>query len=131
MLSSRLQEIASGREPFPIALGRLGCFPNIRNPRVLWVGIIEGTEPLAGLARLIDTACNQLGFAPEDKPFRPHLTIARAGFNGHSGLNLDDHVTFQSRATVSSYALIESKLLPTGAQYRAINHFELGKPGHD
>src|SRR5258708_3409148 len=64
------------REPFEIALGGLGWFPNERSPRVLWAGVHAGPE-LAGLARDIDEALAGAGVAKEERAFAPHLTLAR------------------------------------------------------
>jgi 2'-5' RNA ligase len=131
LLRSRLQEVTSAQNPFSLALGQLGCFPNRYTPRVLWIGITEGAEQLATLSKLIDAACAQLGFAAAEQPFRPHLTIARAGSNSCPAFNPEPNVIFQNRCLVSSYALVESKLLRTGAQYKIIDDFGFGKPEHD
>ncbi len=64
--------------PFPrciINAKGLGVFPGLRRPRVLWVGL-DG-QPLIALAAKVEEAVTGLGFAPEERPFRPHLTIGR------------------------------------------------------
>ena len=55
--------------------------PSRRRPRVFWVGL--DCAPLAALAAAIDAALVPLGFAPEQRPFRPHITLGRA--TGGSG----------------------------------------------
>lgn len=64
------------REPFEISLHGLGWFPNERAPRVLWVGVHAGPE-LAALAQQIEQRLEAIGVAREDRPFAPHLTLAR------------------------------------------------------
>lgn len=64
------------REPFEVELHDLGWFPNERSPRVLWVGVHAGPA-LEKLARDIDNRLAPLGVPKEDRPFSPHLTLAR------------------------------------------------------
>jgi 2'-5' RNA ligase len=64
------------REPFEVEIRDLGWFPNERSPRVLWAGVHAGPE-LEKLARDIENRLAILGVAKEDRPFAPHLTLAR------------------------------------------------------
>ena len=59
-----------------VAIRGLGWFPDDRRPRVLWAGI-EGGEPLTMLARTTERAVAVLGVPVEDRPYSPHLTLAR------------------------------------------------------
>jgi len=59
-----------------IALQGLGWFPNADRPHVLFAGI-QVPAGLATLARDTEAACAQLGIEPENRPFQPHLTLAR------------------------------------------------------
>lgn len=63
-------------EPFRLRLGGIGAFPNRRRATVVWVGV-EADSALADLAALIEDAVVMAGFEPEDRPFVPHLTVAR------------------------------------------------------
>ena len=65
---------ASG--PIEIAVRGLGWFPNERRPRVFWAGI-DGGEPLQSLAHATEQAVAQLGVPVEERPYSPHLTLAR------------------------------------------------------
>jgi RNA 2',3'-cyclic 3'-phosphodiesterase len=64
--------------PFAIELAGAGSFPPGRRPRTLWIGLAEGAEALSDLARSTHTALQEAGWPPEDRPFRPHLTVARS-----------------------------------------------------
>jgi len=65
---SHLRSFAAGR----------GAFPNIHNPKTLWIGIEDGGEDLKQLAGAIDEALKtKLGYAREHRGFHPHLTIGR------------------------------------------------------
>lgn len=59
----------------------LGVFPTLTRPRVVWVGL--DCPPLARVAAAVDTALTPLGFAPETRPFRAHITLGRV--NGPHG----------------------------------------------
>jgi len=74
-LSDTLQKVAQ-RVPFELELKDLGWFPNERSPRVLWVGI-RREKALRDLAQETEECLFTLGIAKEDRPFTPHLTLAR------------------------------------------------------
>jgi 2'-5' RNA ligase len=80
----RLQELATAiattaaeAVPFPIELSGGGAFPNQYRPRVLWIGMGQGTSELRALAARLDVELERLGWSPEDRPLTPHLTLAR------------------------------------------------------
>jgi RNA 2',3'-cyclic 3'-phosphodiesterase len=54
-----------------------GYFPDIRRPRIFWVGLGKGMEQARELATRVEATCAGLGFAREERTFRPHLTVAR------------------------------------------------------
>lgn len=121
--------IAAGTEmdPFTLTLGLLGAFPSVRSPRVLWIGVSQGAENLRLLAATVEESCLTAGFLASDKPFQPHLTIARVG-KDHPAPQLPQfHVSFETQTPVSGFALIESDLRPSGPVYRTIKEFPLKK----
>jgi RNA 2',3'-cyclic 3'-phosphodiesterase len=59
-----------------ISISGVGWFPDVRRPRVFWVGVVAG-EPLATLARATEQAVATLGVAVEARAYSPHLTLAR------------------------------------------------------
>ena len=63
--------------PFTLALGGAGAFPSPRRASVVWLGVSTGAEELAELAGAIAMGTAPLGFVDDDRPFRPHLTLAR------------------------------------------------------
>jgi 2'-5' RNA ligase len=70
--------LAPVRSPQPVTMNFRGAdfFPNARRPRVFWAGV-EASENLAPLAAEVEGALVAVGFAHEQRPFRPHLTLAR------------------------------------------------------
>ena len=71
-----LGDVAEER-PFRITLGGVGAFPNPRRATVVWAGLITGEEELAALAAISEEAAVAAGLEPEERPFRPHLTLSR------------------------------------------------------
>ncbi len=68
-------------EPFELQAGGGGFFPprgvGRWRPRVAWVGLVRGAEACRALAAAVSSAVAPLGFPPEDRPYSPHLTLAR------------------------------------------------------
>jgi 2'-5' RNA ligase len=65
-------------EPPNVRLGGGGAFPRVRRGTVLWVGFSEGVDALGELAACVGAATVTLGYEADGRPFRPHLTVARA-----------------------------------------------------
>ena len=72
-----LESIASACRPFELNFHGLGCFPGLRAPRVIWVGLDRGVESICLLQQAIEESLAQAGFAREERSFTPHLTIGR------------------------------------------------------
>lgn len=68
---------------YRLHLARLGAFPSIERPRVLWVGLGGDLAPLIDLQQRLTVATHRLGFLPEDRPFTPHLTLGRLRPQSH------------------------------------------------
>ncbi len=79
-IAERLRRIEGSA--FEIRCAGYGFFPTAKAPRVFWIGIQAGPQ-LAALAESVDVAVAELGIPREERPFSPHLTLARAG--GRSG----------------------------------------------
>ncbi|RIK15708.1 MAG: hypothetical protein DCC51_14360 [Anaerolineae bacterium] len=69
--------VATSHAPFVMRLGGVGCFPNARRPRVVWVGLAEEEARLVSLKAALDASLAPLDWTPDDKPFRAHLTLGR------------------------------------------------------
>jgi 2'-5' RNA ligase len=112
--------------PIALEVSGLGAFPSPRRPRVLWVGVAEAPDRgrLRALAAAVEREARAAGFAPEDRPFRAHATLARAA----AGLATSPpEGAFEfGRAWVESLTLFRSDLAPGGARYTALATFPLG-----
>jgi 2'-5' RNA ligase len=97
----------------------LGAFPNLRRPRVLWVGL-EG-EGLAELATCVDEAMRRLDFEPERRGFTPHITLGRVnGTRGWSRVEelFKAHLSDDfGECVVDAVTIYRSTLRPDGAVY--------------
>jgi len=119
-----LVDAVAGFAPFTFTAAGLGCFPNIRRPNVIWIGVEEPGGTLARLQVAVEAAVAPLGWHPEKKPFHPHLTLARVRRNvGGSERRAIGEVVARSdlgelgTVSVSGIALIRSDLRPTGPVY--------------
>jgi RNA 2',3'-cyclic 3'-phosphodiesterase len=112
-----------------IPIDRLQAFPSFEKPRVLWVGPSdewlqsESAKQLARLHREIESCCHSFGLAPDEKPFNPHLTLARIKAGDREvGQRLAqsgacDQALSVGVLTVGPLVLMKSKLRPTGPVY--------------
>ena len=76
-ITKAIETASKGIPPFHLEISGLGEFPNLKQPRVLWVGIKGEIDKLVSWQQNIDLALASLGFAKEERPFVPHLTLAR------------------------------------------------------
>ncbi|MDP2265697.1 MAG: RNA 2',3'-cyclic phosphodiesterase, partial [Thiobacillus sp.] len=108
---------------------RVGVFPDLDRPRVIWLGIGGDTQPLEKLQKRIEEGFTTLGFAKENRPFRPHLTLGRVktprGLLGLAEVTENDILYHAGEFTASSLDLIKSDLTPTGAVYTRLACFPL------
>lgn len=76
-LSNAVSRAVAGAASFQVRVEETGVFPKPRAPRVLWIGVKDESEKLVRLQSRLEEECSREGFATEDRPFHPHLTIAR------------------------------------------------------
>lgn len=72
-----LEGALAGRGAPGLSAVGCGAFPKARAPRVVWLGLDGQTEMVAQMARALETALEPLGFEPEKRAFKPHLTLGR------------------------------------------------------
>lgn len=133
-VQAALARAAAQVTPFVITAGELGCFPNNRQPRVVWVGLQEPTGKLARLQRAVEEFVAPLGFPTEGRPFSPHLTLGRVQRHAsRSEVRQIGEVVSASAVgvldemTVTEVSYIKSDLRPSGAVYTTLFRAELGK----
>ena len=120
-LAAALARAATGTRALSLTLGEFGVFPDVKRPRVVWVGIAP--EPgLEILQHRVEQEFAPLGFPTEGRPFRPHVTLGRAARDARpvafAGLKEAlGRLEFTESALVSALDLMESTLQSGGAVY--------------
>ncbi len=123
--TTALRNTAATHAPFDATFDRVGGFPNMGRPRVLWLGLGNGTDELAALAADVRRSLEAAGFEAEDRPFRPHLTLAR--FPKPSAIGDLSEVDVPREAfVVEEVVLFRSQLHNKGARYSVISASTLG-----
>jgi 2'-5' RNA ligase len=127
-ITEAMGKAAQGISPFHLEISGLGTFPNLKQPRVFWVGVGGALDKLSTLQQNIDSALAALGFTKEERPFVPHLTLARIregaltperrGFG-----ELVGSATFEDKypVEVEAIRLMRSQLTPAGALYTCLS----------
>ena len=123
--------LAEQLQPFSrcvISAKGLGVFPDSRRPRILWVGV--ESDELALLAAQIDSALAPLGFVPETRGFKAHLTIGRWREPGRVSRELIAvlerwRAVGFGQSQIDTVNLFQSVLKPEGAEYRRLKTIPL------
>jgi len=123
-LESAVKGLSSGQAgtgSMKITVRGIGVFPGPRNPRVIWLGIQPEDDRLLRLQERIDRALAPLGFPPEKRDFRPHLTLGRVkssrGLDGLMKAMAVHHHFLAGECTLGELHLIQSELKREGAVY--------------
>lgn len=125
-----LRETGRVVKPFSVEVRKLGVFPNLSRPRVLWIGV-HPVDTVSDLQRRLQDRLKSLGFPGEDRPFHPHLTLLRL----KSRKNLSALIEYVEGKGAGEQAgvlkveevhLYQSILKPDGAEYRQLVTARLG-----
>jgi len=127
-ITEAMRRAVRGTAPFSLEVSGLGAFPNLKQIRVLWVGIGGELDRLSTLQQSVDSALAALGFAREERPFVPHLTLARVreGTSAPEKKGFGELVgsaTFEEKypVEVEAIRLMRSQLTPAGAVYTCLS----------
>ena len=119
---------------FALTLGPAEVFPP-RRPRVVALGL-EPVAPLAALAAVVERGVVAAGAPPEERPFRPHVTLGRVRRGRRLRLDAETLRAVTGSVTerrdawdVMETVLFRSDLTPTGAHYTPLARVPLGAPG--
>ncbi len=126
-----LTETLASLGRFQVSLDSAGVFPNTNNPRVLWLGLKDREGVLETLQTGIEKALEQIGFPREQRPFSPHVTLARIKSpRGKRELKSELDALNRQGITphpfdVGEIQLYESQLTPKGSIYTVLANFKL------
>jgi RNA 2',3'-cyclic 3'-phosphodiesterase len=128
-----VNEVAAAIEPFEITCRGVGAFPNLREPRTLWIGIEDGADELKRLQTAIEDGLKtKLGYPKEQRGFHPHLTLGRVkrelpGGRGQLAELLEKHAHFDADlAVIDEVVTFASFLGRQGPSHDALGTSELG-----
>ena len=123
-IAERLKPIVQDFASFKIKLTGSGAFPNLKRPRVYWIGVEEATGTLVKLHDQIDNTLEKEGFEKDQREFSPHLTLGRVEFIEEvQKISTELQRTnfeggeFQPREIV----IMKSELQPSGAVYAPLH----------
>lgn len=128
-LTAALREAFAKHPPLELRLAGGGTFPPRRTARVAWVGMETPGDLLALQADVSDAAVAAVGYEPEERPFSPHVTLARCDPPWPRDAAEKFATAFPGTIgqpwTAESGVLMESKLSPKGASYRVVEALPL------
>lgn len=117
--------------PFDIEASRTGAFPDPSRPRTVWLGMGQGSEEMIALHDAIDLALEPLGYRPENRRYRPHLTIGRVRRSTAEGIQdlgrlLQESAEFDGGlSSVFEVVVLSSEIDRNGPVYEPLGHVEL------
>ncbi|RPI74339.1 MAG: RNA 2',3'-cyclic phosphodiesterase [Desulfobacteraceae bacterium] len=116
--------------PFSVSLKSMGCFPNKKKARVLWLGVGGDLSRMAGFQKILQKDLNPLNVKEEDREFKPHLTLGRFRTPGNQSHLLDSILQQYQNLTspmisLAELVLFKSDLKPGGAIYTKLKTWPL------
>ena len=130
-ISQRLQATLAGFGGFELVCERLGCFPDLRFPRVVWAWIHDAQDRLLQLQRRVDSAVGEFATQPAEKRFVGHVTLGRPKrIQRKEAERLSRFVEAAVGRKFGGWRcevvrLIQSDLTPTGSSYTTLDEFRL------
>ena len=113
---------------FRLSAVGLGAFPDMKAPKVLWIGLKSDGDNIFTLHKNIEDCLQGVHIPPDSRKYRPHLTIARIKTSFPTGLRdfLQDHKDYSfGDCEIDSFKLMESRLSSSGAIYDEIQSYPL------
>jgi len=116
--------------PFLMAVETVGCFPNLRRPRVLWVGIGQGMQELCAIHDALEMPLQELGYRREERRYTPHITLGRVKSDRETSPlaeALDKQAAWRGgEVPVAELLVLSSELTPKGPVYSVLSRPKLG-----
>jgi 2'-5' RNA ligase len=117
-----LEPLGERHEPFEVRTSGFGAFPSEKKARILWAGVGEGSESLRAVAQNVEDLLQPAGFAKEQRPYIPHLTLARA--RGRKAKLENGSISPPAlRFRVSSVQLVKSVPMAGGVTYSVLETY--------
>lgn len=124
-----IEQAVENIPPIACNISELGVFPNIKFPKVLWIGMDEKSHALKHIADTLDKKLSKLGFEAEKKSFKVHLTIARMR-SGKNKASLEAFLANKGLVQkhefmIEKIILYKSTLTPQGPVYNPLHENSL------
>jgi 2'-5' RNA ligase len=123
-ITDAMRSSAQDLTSFTITFSKIGAFPNLNHPRVIWIGIDKGAENLKTITEKIETGLEKLGFKREGREFKPHLTLGRVRTSKNmpelTKLIKEANFSSEGEIQISELILFQSTLTQKGAIYTKI-----------
>jgi 2'-5' RNA ligase len=115
---------------FTMSIQSVGCFPNPRRPRILWIGVGQGTQELCGLHDSLEPPLLELGcYRREERQYTPHITLGRVKSERSSALlatALAKQAGWQGgEVEVGEILVMSSELTSKGPVYTVLSRAKL------
>jgi 2'-5' RNA ligase len=126
-----IQEAVVGHQPFELEFSSIGTFGGREGLRIMWVGVAGDVLRLEALVKSVNAALAVVGFEPERRPFRPHLTLGRVRDEISTRQRAEIEVAVgktevpQATWRTAQVSLMRSRLTPQGAMYDVLATFPL------
>ncbi len=132
-LSEAMRGACRGFSPLRLRVEGVGCFPDLRYPRVLWTGVRDEAEQLPRLQAAVELACREFTTEEKEERFSGHVTLARI-----KGIKRSDAEALAGMAagmkerqfgqwTAYKIELMRSELSPQGARHTPLAAFALAE----
>jgi 2'-5' RNA ligase len=129
-IKTAMNETVAAFQPFESVMDRVGGFPNLMKPRVIWVGGSQPIEAAVRMAAEIDRRMHELSFEKETRPFKAHLTLGRV----REGRSISALATYLESFKLTPIplkldrlVLFKSTLTPKGSIYEHLHEAKLGQ----
>lgn len=127
-----LEDLSLNTPQFYLKLGIIKAFPNIKSPRIIWIGVNTGNNEVTQIAADLEEKMGKKGIPKEDKPFTPHITIGRVKSNLNREKLTQSLTTLTTECDnsncqflVTKLILFKSTLTPKGPIYEAVKETSL------
>lgn len=128
-LAAAMDGIAAAYRPQTLEVKGIGTFGRPSSPRIIWAGLTGNLEPLLTFQTEVVAAAKKAGVFPDDKPFKPHLTVGRVRSSRRAQELLHAIEAYRDASfgplEIKSVRLMKSELMPQGPIYTTLHESRL------
>ena len=125
-----VQDICETMPPFELVFHGSGGMPSVDRARIIHAGVIDESNQLTSMVTQLEVELAKLGFKPESRDYRPHLTLGRAKARRASD-EVMDRVKLEEETNLGSMVVEEVQVIASfldkqGPTYQIMDVIELG-----